>query len=144
MAANRGGPDVIFLFSTAGTILVSSPTATLVTPSLPLKTDTPCAGQTSPSSSCASVDKSSSANRIIQTWVSSALLLLGRTPEPQLIQADCQRAGWMEGEGRGGSWERKRLKWHLLKWKSIYLLLTPPQALQFTFKASRFCVPVQE
>lgn len=91
MAANRGGPDVIFLFSTAGTILVSSPTATLVTPSLPLKTDTPYAGQTSPSSSCASVDKSSSANRIIQTWVSAALLLLGRTLELLLIHADCQR-----------------------------------------------------
>lgn len=58
-----------------GTISALSPTATLVMPSLPLRMDTPCAGQTSLSSSFASVDKSSSANPITQTWVSTPACL---------------------------------------------------------------------
>lgn len=56
--------------SPPGTILASSRTATPATPSPPWRTDTPCAGPTSLGSSCASADKSSSANHITQTWVS--------------------------------------------------------------------------
>lgn len=53
--------------------MASSHTTTLATPSPPLRTDTPYAGQTSLSSSCALAGKSSSANHITQTWVSAAL-----------------------------------------------------------------------
>lgn len=53
-----------------GTTSASSRTATPATPSPRWRTDTPSAAPTSPSSSSASADKSSSANRITQTWVS--------------------------------------------------------------------------
>ncbi|CAF88410.1 unnamed protein product, partial [Tetraodon nigroviridis] len=86
------------------TTLASSRTATPATPSLPWRTDTPYAARMSLSSSCASADKSSSANRITQTWTPTRTTLIRPPPRastaPWTSTACCGRPSAASGGNR--------------------------------------------
>lgn len=88
---------------TPGTTSASSRTATPATPSPRWRTDTPSAALTSPSSSSASADKSSSANHITQTWVSRRV---GQAP-PAVRRRRGAAPGTSLKRGNDRSWRRR-------------------------------------